>query len=188
MSYSNDDRKPSKLIWIIVAGGALVAGWLLGHAVPISKTTTTADTNRRETQDVSPPDEIILEIASPDMTPRQVVERQMESVRASSFDIQALRVCYSLAAPSNRAVTGPFERFAQMIQSPSFYPMRTSDQWLVGDGVIEGELATVFVTVIDAAGLPHAFRFYLERQRIEPHEGCWMTVSVNAMEGMPGRE
>jgi hypothetical protein len=59
-------------------------------------------------------------LVRPEFTPEQVVTKQIESMRAAVLDPDRLRECYSLAAPSNRAVTGPFERFSALVSSAPY--------------------------------------------------------------------
>lgn len=119
-------------------------------------------------------------LASPQLTPDDVVQRQMEALQASAEDPDQFEACYSLAAPSNRALTGPIENFRRMIDTPAYRAMIYAPTWQVGIPVIENDLAIVVVSVLDESNSPFAYRFLLQRQREEPYVDCWMTLAVQA--------
>ncbi|MCA9129569.1 MAG: hypothetical protein KDB22_20925 [Planctomycetales bacterium] len=117
-------------------------------------------------------------IPSTAFTPGDVVRMQVESMRSAVDDPDQLRVCYSLAAPSNRAHTGPIERFSAMLAAPPYNSLATSPRWQVGEAQFEGNFAALLVTTVDDDLAPEAFHFLLERQSEAPYEDCWMTVAV----------
>lgn len=124
-------------------------------------------------------------VASPSLSPIEVVRMQVESLRATRHDPSALRVCYGLAAPSNREQTGPFEKFAQMVAESPYDALGAAESWQVGGATLEGDFAAALVTTIAADGTPNAFRFVLEKQSIDPFEDCWMTVAVQFVRVSP---
>lgn len=56
---------------------------------------------------------------NPTSDPETVVTIQLEALATNDepFEDTGIGVAYNLASPANRRVTGPFERFAQMVVS-----------------------------------------------------------------------
>ncbi|MEZ6137414.1 MAG: hypothetical protein R3C53_21200 [Pirellulaceae bacterium] len=162
-----------------------ICGMLLYRAikVPIVRAAAARMSHLEETSiDTRPSDPasafVDSDIASPELEPREVVLLQLESMRASLDDVEQLKACFSLASPSNRELTGPFEQFAEMVYTPPYDVLLGKGQLQVGSAVVENEVAAVLVTAIDTAGRPNAFRFVLVKQSLPPYEDCWMTEAV----------
>ena len=71
-------------------------------------------------------------IANRQLTPDQVVSLQVEAIRKSLDDPRQMVICYSLASPGNRQVTGPYTDFCAMVADPPFRDMITSADWQLG--------------------------------------------------------
>jgi hypothetical protein len=125
--------------------------------------------------------EIDPSIASSQLTPEQVVTIQVSSALESKQNPGALKTCYSLASPANRAFTGPFQRFAAMVFAPPYDQLGNAVSWQVGTAQIQQRMAVVLVSVLAADGATHAYRFYLSRQDQQPYQDCWMTDRVEAL-------
>ena len=120
----------------------------------------------------------------PDLSPRDVVETQLAALRQARTDPATIRHCFAHASPENRQMTGPLERFTQMVLSPSFLPLVKQRQVLVGKCVYEDSRATVLVTVLDEHRQPTVYRFYLSKQPRGEFQGCWMTDAVQRNPGV----
>jgi hypothetical protein len=123
-----------------------------------------------------------LGIASPNLSPHSVVQLQIASMQAARSSPAAIRVCFELASPGNRELTGPLERFAEMVNMSPYNQIGAAAHWQAGRSVLEGKYAAIFVTTIAQDGTLAAFRFLLEKQSQPPHENCWMTVAVEFVE------
>jgi hypothetical protein len=119
-----------------------------------------------------------VRLPDPRLSPAEVVRLQVDALRAFRSDPSAISQCYVLASPANRAVTGPLDRFAAMVQNEAYYSLVTHSSALFGQEVIRGGLATVLVTVLDERRAPHSFRFFLSKQTDAPFTDCWMTDAV----------
>ena len=98
--------------------------------------------------------------------------------------------CYAFAAPSNRLVTGPLERFERMVRgSPAYAPLVGCSRWeFVGALPISERRYLVRVRVSPPYGssAPYAaawprtvdYTFVLGRQTEPPWEDMWMTEEV----------
>lgn len=121
-----------------------------------------------------------LLLPDPALSPQQVVDMQMGALSMYAKDRSAIHQVFAFASPANRAVTGPIDRFEQMIKQGSYYPMIANDHWMAGRVVRREDQATVLVTVVDAQDRVSLFRFYLSLQT-KPYENCWMTDRVLAI-------
>jgi hypothetical protein len=127
---------------------------------------------------VAPSARAELQLPDPRLSPEDVVRLQVDALRAFRDDESAIHQCYVLASPSNRAVTGPLERFTAMVQNPTYCALVLHTTALVGRPVIRGGQATVLVTVLDQSRTAHVFRFFLSRQTDPLFLDCWMTDAV----------
>ncbi|MCA9135151.1 MAG: hypothetical protein KDB00_00290 [Planctomycetales bacterium] len=116
-------------------------------------------------------------VPSPRLSPEQVVACQVTAMHQSIADESLLVPCYSLASPSNRAMTGPLHHFWAMCHSPPYDLLCESDSWQIGKAQIEDSRASVIVSVLTHDG-PRGFEFQLSRQQSQPVKDCWMTDSV----------
>ncbi len=112
------------------------------------------------------------------LTPEQVVAKQMESLRAAMKDNDRLIDCYSLAAPSNRLATGPFENFSGLVRTEPYIALGLCLEYQVGAAVIDGDVAAVLVSLLTQRDQSMAFRFVLVKQNEVPYVDCWMTEGV----------
>lgn len=121
-------------------------------------------------------------IATPDLTPQDVVAIQVRSIRAAVDNQERIYECFALASPSNREMTGPVERFREMVMTAPYSRLAFAPEWQVGTAEVEGDFAAVLVTANSDENSPSAFRFVLEKQSLPPYENCWMTVAVDFVE------
>ena len=159
-------------ICLILATLGAGSGWLLIRSTSQRTVPAILGNEASET-----PDKIDLSLPSPSLSPKQVVEIQLNSWKASASDPEALVAAYSMASPQNREITGPFARFSQMVATPPFNVLPMADRWLIGEEHIEARFASVLVSVPIQEDL-FAFRFFLRKQDDEPYRDCWMTDTV----------
>ena len=115
----------------------------------------------------------------PRLGPRDVIRGQLESLRLNEADNRGIGRCFEFAAPSNRLVTGPLERFIAMVNSPRYRVMLNHRQALIGTPEISGDYAYVIATLADRDRQLAVFGFSLAKQKMAPYEGCWMTTGVD---------
>ncbi len=159
-------------------------------------------------RDPGEPTSIVLDrfdptIADPSYDPETVVRMQLESLAKSAEDPEHLIVCYSLASPGNREITGPISRFARLFSDPVYQPLVGLTSMMIGYAAIAEPYSTVTATIVSADGETYSYRFILSRQRAEMIRGtanlgdgatiaeldmrdpdddgtsCWMTDSVS---------
>jgi hypothetical protein len=115
-----------------------------------------------------------------ELTPRQVVETVMESLRnndAPSPDT-GIATTFAFASPANKRFTGPLPRFIAMVHEPTYAPMLNWDLIKYGRTMIVNDRAQLPVQLIDARGELSMFVFDLSRQSGGELDGCWMTDGV----------
>lgn len=133
-------------------------------------------------------DRVVL--PSPEVEPAEVVRLQLAGLADSQPHGVGILQCYCFASPANRAITGPLDRFGQMVRQEPFAVLGGAEAALVGAPQMAGPLAKVLVTAVDRHRRIWAFSFILSRQLAGPFKDCWMTEGVlplGAAEAPTGR-
>jgi hypothetical protein len=119
-------------------------------------------------------------VPDPSLTPEQVVRAQLEALKHNGDGQRGVAVAFRFAAPKNREMTGPVERFGQMLRVGQYALMFNYHDAVFDSVDIRGDKARLRVVLI---GTNETFRydFYLGRQSAAPYENCWMTEMVNAI-------
>ena len=111
------------------------------------------------------------------LTPGQVVEIQVEALQFNDRPSKdaGIATTFKFASPGNRQVTGPLERFAQIVKGPGYRPL--IDHRIAGYGgmIVQGDVAIRRVTVVAADGQAIEYEFRLSR---DPASNCWFTDGV----------
>lgn len=117
---------------------------------------------------------------NPDLSPADVVRIQLEALQHNDTPTPdaGIATAFQFAAPSNRAATGPIDRFIQLVKNPLYAPMLNFIRAEVEEGEMGTEEATLRVTVMAQLGEWVRYVFSLERQIEYPYSGCWMTAGV----------
>jgi hypothetical protein len=157
------------LVCLLLGGIGVLAG--VAYARYMHPSTDTIE-------DASSSSRMKLQLPDPKLTPDDVVRLQVGALRMFRTDESAIKQCYVLASPANRAYTGPLHRFTAMVQNPVYGALVLQTSALVGQSVIRGSQATVLVTVLDQNRTPRVYRFFLSKQTEPPHVDCWMTDAV----------
>jgi hypothetical protein len=117
---------------------------------------------------------------SPDLTPLQVVEFQLDALKHNDEPTidAGIERSFRFASPANRLATGPLSHFSAIVHSPTYSALLRSQASEVRGVVVEGEQAKVYVIVTSATGSKLDFLFLLSRQHQADYRDCWMTDSV----------
>ena len=113
----------------------------------------------------------------PALTPREVVEIQLQALGNNSPSDEGIGIAFRFASPTNRATTGPLPRFAGMIKQDPYMVMLDYDRiayapLILGDGVAIQRVKLYRGTQVTV------FDFVLRKQRSKECRGCWMTDGV----------
>lgn len=116
----------------------------------------------------------------PELSPRDVVEAQLTAFKHNDEPApdEGIRVAFRFASPQNRLVTGPIDRFIQMLKAPTYRGLLNHRVASLSDTTQREDLARIKVTLVDSAGHTSAYVWILRRQSEPPCEGCWMTDVV----------
>ena len=89
-----------------------------------------------------------------------------------------IETTWRFAAPSNRANTGPLNRFTRMVKSPTYGIMVDHVDSEFSEVVMTGDKAYQMVRLTGASGLTVVFAFRLGKQSEGEFENMWMTEAV----------
>ena len=117
---------------------------------------------------------------SPSLSPNDVVRIQLEALQRNdeSDGDGGIATVFQFASPANRSMTGPFDRFVELVKTPEYRPMLNHRRAEPGPLITSGDLAEQRVTITTAGGDRVAYVFVLARQREGAYAGCWMTEGV----------
>ena len=121
---------------------------------------------------------------SPALSPRQVVQFQLDSLRQNDLPgpNSGIERSFRFASPSNKQVTGPLEHFAEIVRSPAYAPLLYSLSADVSQVEVGEDQARIFVRVTPASGSALSYLFLLSRQKEGEYRDCWMTDGVVRLE------
>lgn len=117
---------------------------------------------------------------SPDLSPAEVVRIQVEALQHNDDPTPdaGIATAFRFASPSNKAATGPLDRFARMVNGPAYGDMLDADRAEYAPIAIDGDRAAQRVTLSHDDGRRATYVFQLSRQDGGPCDGCWMTDGV----------
>jgi hypothetical protein len=114
----------------------------------------------------------------PSLSPEEVVHIQMRALQHNGTDDSGIRTTYRFASPANKQVTGPYERFAQMIKAAPYRAMLNAASLAFDDIRVEETQAVQKVRVVTSDGQENTYVFVVRRQDRPPYQDCWMTDAV----------
>lgn len=124
-------------------------------------------------------------VPNPSLTPQAVVQFQLQSLRENSNG-NGIEATFRFASPSNKALTGPLDRFSKLFDAEQYRPMVNHQDAEVKLMNSDGAIAEVMAALVDENGQYFWYQFRLSRQNKSPYNNCWMTDSVMRVPG-PGR-
>ena len=116
---------------------------------------------------------------SPEHEPDEVVEIVVAALRdnAETPDDAGIATVFAFASPGNRAATGPFERFRDMVKRG--YPdMLGFSESRFGELRLGGDVAMQIVWLTQDDGREVGYVFQLGLQHGGEYDGMWMTDAV----------
>lgn len=123
---------------------------------------------------------------SPKWTPEQVVQIQLTALANADdpFPNAGVEIAFRFASPANRSVTGPLQRFSELVRNPVYAPMLDYRQVRFGSLQVRDAQASQVVVLTDGAGDQVAYRFDLSRQAVD-NTLCWVTDQVVRLQRLP---
>jgi hypothetical protein len=119
-----------------------------------------------------------IALPRPELPPADVVKLQVAGLSDASAGGLGILQCYVFASPANRQITGPLDRFGEMVRRPPFDGLARPRAVLVGRPQIQQDVARLLVTVVDHEDQIRAYAFVLSKQKMAPLKDCWMTDAV----------
>ena len=118
----------------------------------------------------------------PEINPQEVVKIQLSSLMNNNepYLNAGIEQTWEFAHPSNRAFTGPIQRFTQMMYAPSYAVMLDHKKHNIIEVKLDKNIAYFFIELTSANGKMFGFKWTLEKVKEEGgFKDCWMTTAVS---------
>ena len=119
---------------------------------------------------------------TPEINPEEVVKIQLSSLMNNDepYLNAGIEQTWEFAHPSNRAFTGPIQRFTQMMYAPSYAVMLDHKKHEIIEVKLDKNIAYFFIELTSIDGKMFGFRWTLEKVKEEGgFKDCWMTTAVS---------
>ena len=119
---------------------------------------------------------------TPEINPEDVVKIQLSSLMNNNepYLNAGIEQTWEFAHPSNRAFTGPIERFTQMMYAPSYAVILGHKQHEIIEVKLDKNIAYFFIELTSIDGKMFGFKWTLEKVKEEGgFKDCWMTTAVS---------
>ena len=112
----------------------------------------------------------------------QVVKMQLSALMENDSPYKDFGIVqtWEFAHPNNQKVTGPLERFKNMIKTDSYSMLINHAGHEIKEIYRSNELATFEVIVLDNEKKYYKFKWQVEKYKLEgPLKNCWLTTAVS---------
>ena len=119
---------------------------------------------------------------TPEINPEDVVKIQLSSLMNNNepYLNAGIEQTWEFAHPSNRAFTGPIQRFIQMMYAPSYAVMLDHKKHDIIEVKLDKNIAYFFIELTSIDGKMFGFKWTLEKVKEEGgFKDCWMTTAVS---------
>ena len=119
---------------------------------------------------------------TPEINPEEVVKIQLSSLMNNNepYLNAGIEQTWEFAHPSNRAFTGPIQRFTQMMYAPSYAVMLDHKKHEIIEVKLDKNIAYFFIELTSIDGKMFGFKWTLEKVKEEGgFKDCWMTTAVS---------
>ena len=119
---------------------------------------------------------------TPEINPEEVVKIQLSSLMNNNepYLNAGIEQTWEFAHPSNRAFTGPIQRFTQMMYAPSYAVMLDHKKHDIIEVKLDNNIAYFFIELTSTDGKMFGFKWTLEKVKEEGgFKDCWMTTAVS---------
>jgi len=126
----------------------------------------------------------VLLVPNTQLQPEEVVEIVLDALANNDtpYVDAGIETTFNFASPSNKAQTGPLERFAVMVKGPVYGVLVGHKSHQLVETVVSNSRAYQMVRLLSAAGATVHFAFRLGLQTDGEFEGMWMTEAVWPLE------
>ena len=128
--------------------------------------------------------ELLAEVRkpNPEIKPREVIEIQLNALMKNddpSRDSGIIQTWY-FAHPNNQRVTGPIERFKNMIKTDSYSMLLNHENYEIEEVYKSKGVSTFEVTIMDKDKKYYKFKWQVEKYEIDGSlKNCWLTTAVS---------
>ena len=119
---------------------------------------------------------------TPEINPEEVVKIQLSSLMNNNepYLNAGIEQTWEFAHPSNRAFTGPIQRFTQMMYAPSYAVMLDHKKHEIIEVKLDKNIAYFFIELTSTDGKIFGFKWTLEKvKEVGGFKDCWMTTAVS---------
>ena len=119
---------------------------------------------------------------TPAINPEEVVKIQLSSLMNNNVPYlnAGIEQTWEFAHPSNRAFTGPIQRFTQMMYAPSYAVMLDHKKHDIIEVKLDKNIAYFFIELTSNDGKIFGFKWTLEKVKEDGgFKDCWMTTAVS---------
>jgi len=119
---------------------------------------------------------------SSDIEPNEVVKIQLSALMKNDFPNKDSGIVqtWEFAHPNNQRVTGPIERFKNMLKTDSYSMLLNHTTHEVLEVYKSDKVATFQVTVLDKEKKYYKFKWQVEKYKIDGTlKDCWLTTAVS---------
>ena len=125
------------------------------------------------------------EILKPNETilPKKVVKIQLDGLKKNNsvFEDQGIEQTWEFAHPNNKIITGPLDRFKQMIKGESYKMLINHEYHKINEIFSEDNKVVFEVIVMDSEKKYYMFKWQVEKYlKSGPLQNCWLTTMVSA--------
>ena len=114
--------------------------------------------------------------------PGQVILIQLSALMKNDnpYKDRGIIQTWEFAHPNNQKVTGPLERFKNMIKTDSYSMLINHKDHEITEVYKSEEMATFEVMVLDKEKKYYKFKWQVEKYKVEgPLKDCWLTTAVS---------
>ena len=126
----------------------------------------------------------LADIIKPNMNikPNEVVKIQLSALMTNDFPNKdnGIIQTWEFAHPNNQKVTGPLERFKNMIKTDSYSMLINHKGHEITEVYKSAAVATFEVMVLDKEKEYYKFKWQVEKYKLDgPLKDCWLTTAVS---------
>ncbi len=126
----------------------------------------------------------LAEIQKPntEIKPEQVIKIQLSALMKNDnpYKDRGIIQTWEFAHPNNQKITGPLERFKNMIKTDSYSMLLNHSNHEILEIFMSNTVATFEVTILDKEKKYYKFKWQVEKYKKEGMlKNCWLTTAVS---------
>tara|TARA_B100000686_G_C16691407_1_gene917833 strand:- start:177 stop:662 length:486 start_codon:yes stop_codon:yes gene_type:complete len=114
--------------------------------------------------------------------PKKVIKIQLSALMKNDnpYKDHGIIQTWYFAHPNNKKITGPIERFKNMLKTESYSMLINHTEHNIQEVFKSSKVATFEVTVLDSEKKYYKFKWQVEKYNLEgPLKDCWLTTAVS---------